>query len=150
MLTIFRSCDPQTKSKLIQSFCLSLYGSALWMASLSELYSLAVSFNNLLRKIWSLPCRCHTVILHCVGGLNGIYNIVIARSNKRGLAFWQMYLLKLTLVYTSLGYNHLNSACHWKSYTDCEKFCASFIHDAKMNPDLNQHLTDDINYMCCA
>ena len=53
-----------------------------------------------------------------------------------------------TLVYiTSFGYNHLNSACHWKSYSDCEKLCASFIYDAKMNTDLNQHLTDDINYM---
>ena len=82
MLTVFRSCDPHTKSKLMQSFCLSLYGSALWVASSSELHSLAVFFNNILRKIWSLPHHCHTAILHCVGGLQGIHNIVITRSNK--------------------------------------------------------------------
>jgi hypothetical protein len=56
ILTVFRNCDPQVKSKLMQSFCLSLYGSALWMAS-SELHFLAVSFNNLLRIIRSLPRR---------------------------------------------------------------------------------------------
>ena len=47
-----------------------------------ELHSLAVSFNNLSRKIWSLPRRCYTSILHCVGGFQGIYNTIITRSNK--------------------------------------------------------------------
>ena len=32
MLSIFSSCDQYTKSKLLQSFCLSLYGVSLWMA----------------------------------------------------------------------------------------------------------------------
>ena len=69
MLSIFSSCDQYTKSKLLQSFCLSLYGVSLWMASSPDLYSLEVSLNNILRKIWSLPQHCHTGILQLVVGL---------------------------------------------------------------------------------
>ena len=69
MLHIFSSCDAHTKTKLFQSFCLSLYGSALWKVSSPELHPLAVTFNNILRKIWSLPQQCHTAILHLVGNV---------------------------------------------------------------------------------
>ena len=48
IIAIKQSMCCKAKSKLMQSFCLSLYGSALWPAS-SELHSLAVSFNNILR-----------------------------------------------------------------------------------------------------
>ena len=54
MLHTFAPCDPFTKSQLLHSFCLSLYGSALWLCSSSELKSLEISFNNIIRKIWSL------------------------------------------------------------------------------------------------
>ena len=53
MLTILRSCDPKTKTKLMQNFCLSLYGASLWMASSSEIQSLETAYNNLIRKIWN-------------------------------------------------------------------------------------------------
>ena len=33
----FSCCNPLTKTKLLQSFCLSLYGSSLWLSSSSEL-----------------------------------------------------------------------------------------------------------------
>lgn len=39
LLHIFSSCNPDIKTKLFRSFCLSLYGSALWNASSSELYT---------------------------------------------------------------------------------------------------------------
>ena len=128
MLTVFGSCDPHTKCKLMQSFCLSLYGSALWAASSSELHSLAVSFNNILRKIWGLPRRCHTAILHCVGGLQGIHNIVITRSNKLissaqkagSCLLAEVFTEASTLMYTSFGYNHRYAARHWKSYSEGE------------------------------
>ena len=70
------------KTKLFESFCLSLYGSALWFSSSPELRSLEVTFNNILRRIWSLPQMCHTGILHCTAKLNSVYNIVVLRSSK--------------------------------------------------------------------
>ena len=69
MLTIFRLCDPYIKTKLMQSFCHSLYGASLWMAS-PELRFLETAYNNLLRKNWSC---CHTAILHRVAGVGRIY-----------------------------------------------------------------------------
>ena len=69
MLHTFACCDPIVKTHLFSSFCLSLYGAALWKSSNPQLKSLEVAFNNILRKIWSLPRYCHTAILHCVARL---------------------------------------------------------------------------------
>ena len=55
MLTIFRPCDPYTKTKLMQSFCLSLYGAPLWMASSPEIRSLETAYNDL-ESPMPLPC----------------------------------------------------------------------------------------------
>ena len=55
LLHIFSCCDPSVKTHLFSSFCLSLYSAALWRVSCRQLRALEVSFNNVLRKIWSLP-----------------------------------------------------------------------------------------------
>ena len=55
MLYSFSSSSPLVKTKLLSSFCLSLYGSALWSSSSTELRSLETTYNNILRRIWSLP-----------------------------------------------------------------------------------------------
>ena len=75
LLHIFSCCDPSVKTQLFSSFCLSLYGAALWRVSCPQLRALEVSFNNILRKIWSLPRQSHTGIVHSVAGLQSIYNI---------------------------------------------------------------------------
>ena len=82
MLTIFRSCDPKTKTKLTQNFCLSLYGASLWTASLPEIRSLETAYNNLIRKIWNLPRRCHTAILQRVARVCSIYTMYITHCKK--------------------------------------------------------------------
>ena len=79
MLTIFKSCDPNTKTKVTQSFCLSLYGASLWMAYSPEIRSLETAYNNLIKKIWNLSRRCHTAILHRVASVCSIYNMIITR-----------------------------------------------------------------------
>ena len=76
------ACDPTTKTVFFRSFCLSLYGSALWRLSFPALRSLEVTFNNILRKLWSLSRRCHTAILHMVAGLSSLFNAVERRSLK--------------------------------------------------------------------
>ena len=72
LLSTFYAANPAIKTLLFRSFCLSLYGSALWRLSSSSLRSLEVTFNNLLRKIWKLPRRCHTSILHCISSLQSL------------------------------------------------------------------------------
>ena len=75
MLYTFAPCDPYTKSRLLESFCMSLFGSALWFLSSSALRLLETSFNNILRKIWSLPRHCHTAPLHLLAGISSIFKI---------------------------------------------------------------------------
>ena len=81
--------------------------SSVWFitASSAELWSLDI---NILRKIWNLPRRCHAGILHCIGGVRSIYNVVIEHCSKL------VYDEATTLVYTSAGYNSWCSARHWR------------------------------------
>ena len=134
MLHTFSCCDPLTKTMLFCSFCLSLYGSAVWMSSSSELRSLEISFNNVLRKIWSLPQAYHTGILHQVDGMHSTYNMVITRSSKllisvlksKSPVLFDVFTQSSTLAFTSLGYDKLR---HLKYYSDQESVCAGFIRD---------------------
>lgn len=80
-LSTFYAANPAIKTLLFRTFCLSLYGSALWRLSSSNLDSLEVTFNNPLRKIWKLPQHCRTSILHCTSSLQSLYNVVICRSH---------------------------------------------------------------------
>ena len=113
MLTIFMPCDSYTKTKLMQSFCLSLYGASLWKAYSPEMRSLETAYNNLLRRIWSLPRCCHTAILHRVAGVSSIYNMIITRCKKLVASARRVgsQLLRdvsseaSTLVYSNVGYN---------------------------------------------
>ncbi len=61
MLITFSAADPLVKSRLLQSFCLSLYDCSLWNCECPSIHSVEVSFNNILRRIWHLPRNCHTV-----------------------------------------------------------------------------------------
>ena len=141
---------------LFRSSCLSLYGSALWFSSSSELRSLEITFNNILRKIWSLPRACHTGILHQVAGLHSIYNMVISRSSKlllpalksKSPVLTDAFTQSSTLAYTSLGYNKIYGHRHWKSYSTQDILCAGFIHDVKLDPSLSHHLMDEVLVMC--
>ena len=71
----FKSSDPHVKMKLFQACCLSFYGSSLWRLYCPELNSLSVAFNNVIRRIWNLPQRSRTSVVHCLGSTGGIHNI---------------------------------------------------------------------------
>ena len=77
VLFLFKCTDPLTKMKLFQSYCFSLYGSCLWRLACEELNSLSASFNNIIRRIWNLPRIGRTSIVHSVGSVVGIHNIII-------------------------------------------------------------------------
>ena len=78
----FKGCNPETKMKLFNAYCLSLYVCALWRLDAPVIQSLHVSFNNVIRRIWNLPHNCHTSIAHAVGLTNSIYNIIYSRFIK--------------------------------------------------------------------
>ena len=151
MLHTFSSCDPFTMTELFRSYCLPLYGSSLWSASSK---SLEVCFNNIIHKIWHLPPRCHTSILHLVAGLPSMFNTVISRSlnfTATAQSFSSSLIADIfkhssNLVYTSTGL----SCGHefWKFYTELDILLSQFIFDVKTSPHLNPLLFNDINFIC--
>ena len=123
ILHVFSCCDPFVKIRLFSSFCLSLYGASLCRSSSSRLRTLEVSFNNILQKIWSLPCHSQTGIVHSVARLQNIYNMVVFRSRKllasarrsNSTLISDLFSECAHLVYTSIiGYNNRK---HLKHYT---------------------------------
>ena len=146
LLHIFSCCDP---SDLFSSFCLSLYGAALWCP---QLRALEVSFNNVLRKIWSLPRHSHTGIVLSVAGLQSINNTVLYRSTKliasaktsKCSLISDLLSESAATAFTSFGYNLLFGNKYHKLYSDDDLLCANFIRDARINPALNRHLNSDI------
>ena len=108
-----------------QSYCLSLYVSCLWRLDCEELNSLSVSFNNIIRRIWNLPRISRTSIVHSVGSVVSIQNIVYNRfSSLRSSAMFHPSSLVRTIFIDSsracnsyfIGYNCLYGTSHCKSY----------------------------------
>ena len=62
MLSIFIGCDPLTKTKLFQSFCLSLYGSVLWKVEGNYTYNLVASAPMPSYILWEV-CAVFTTLL---------------------------------------------------------------------------------------
>ena len=155
MLHLFACCDPFVKTRLFSSFCPSLYGAALWKSSDPQLKSLEVTFNNILRRIWSLPRHCHTGILHSVAKLQSIYNVVVSRSAKllasasgsTSCLISDLFSESARCAYCFIGYNTKYGYKHLKTYSESKRLCGSFIRDARSAPELNCHLEDDICYM---
>lgn len=99
MLNTFSATDVLTNSKFFQSYCFSLYGSALWNLSCREIRTLEVAFNRVLRRIsWSLPAHSHTTIIHCTAKMQSIFNIIMKCSNS---------LLSVAKASSSLIVNHV-------------------------------------------
>ncbi len=111
---------------MFQAFCLSLHGSSLWKLDCSELNSLNVSFNNVIRRIWNLPRDSHTAIVHSVGSVVSIYNNVYSRfsrlctsaiSNPSCLIRSIFTVSSRTCNSNFIGYNCLYGDSHCKAYS---------------------------------
>ena len=76
----FAGVGPGILTRLFQCFCLSLYGAALWTLNCPAIKSLEISFNKILRHIWSLPARSHNTIVHHVACLPSLFNLICSRS----------------------------------------------------------------------
>ena len=149
------SCDRLTKSTLFMSFCLSLSGSAIWSIACPQLKSLEVTFNNILRKIWGLPRRCHTSLLHLTAALDSVFNNVYDRSlrlvnsaiNSDSIILHDVFYQSSKLVYCFAGYNCVFGWKHLKLYTEQDSMFASFMRDVLAYPALNStSLLDDVHF----
>ena len=79
VLCTFHAADPFVKTFLLQSYCLSLYGCCLWSLNSPSISLIEIALNKILRKIWHLPPRSHTAIVHCVAQVDTISNLLYKR-----------------------------------------------------------------------
>ena len=80
MLHTISCCDRLTKSMLFMSFCLSLSGSAIYLVPCLSITQVFGSDLNILRRIWGLPHRCHTSLLHFTAALDSVFNTAYVKS----------------------------------------------------------------------
>ena len=140
LLCTFPRCSPIVKNTLITTHCLSLYGGVLWKLNNKRIKSLDTAFNNILRKVWRLPQRCHTGILHCVAHTDFIINILITRFNKfiyRAInsttpLVKDIYTWAIRSMYTTPGSNRLHQQLLKKQFSDTDHCCADYIRDIRL------------------
>ena len=70
---------PHIKTFLLKFYCLSLYGCCLWSLNAPSIKTIEIALNKILHKIWHLPLRTHTGIVHCVAQIHTISNILHQR-----------------------------------------------------------------------
>ena len=126
-------------TRLFMSYCLSLYGSGLWSLSSSTLHNIEVAFNKILRRIWSLPLRSHSLIVYLVANLHSLFNVIYCRSNSLLFATTQCPSLFVCTIFhdSSLfcslfcGYNNMFGNRHIKQYYVEDFICAAVIRSLR-------------------
>ena len=63
VLCYFSKLSSYIKYRLFHSYCMSLYGSELWLLSNDQIIDLYVSWRKSLRRIWGLPYNSHCYLL---------------------------------------------------------------------------------------
>ena len=62
-LSRFKVCNPTTRIKLFQQYCMSLYGSQLWPLGHGRIMSLCTKWNTAIRRVLGIPGRTHNDLL---------------------------------------------------------------------------------------
>ena len=133
---IVLACNPHIKTILFNSHCLSLYGAALWNITCKQLNSLEVAFNNILRRIWRLPRRCHTRILHKVSHMESLFNRTLLLSDRfttrncrsKSNFIRESFMRSKSMIFTPTGINTLCERKQYiKEYSNEDFMCAVYI-----------------------
>ena len=73
VLCKFSALDPFVKCYLIKTYCLSLYGCALWSLSSPSIRIAEIALNKILRKVWNLPRLSHSSVVHCTSQIPSVF-----------------------------------------------------------------------------
>ena len=124
MLYTFSAADPVVKSRLLQSYCVLLYGSALWKLSCPAIHSIEVSFNNILRHIHAIATpEFYTLLLACPVCLMlsflGQHPFCHLPSPALLSLFGRFFGESSLLAYTHTGCNAMSGGLHAKQYLGC-------------------------------
>ena len=59
----FKDIPTGVKSKLIDTYCLDLYGSQLWKHSTNDVNAFYIAWRKVVRRIWNIPSTTHCNLL---------------------------------------------------------------------------------------
>ena len=132
----FHFADRALKTHLFRSYCL---GGALWNLSSGPVRALEVSYNNILRRIWSLPRTAHTAVVHSAAELKSVFNLLYCRFlklvsivfNHNSLLVQSMFRFSIQSCSNFIGYNFLYGSCHVKQYSDFEVGCSKIVRELR-------------------
>ena len=130
-LVNFGVCSSAVKSCLLQSFCMSLYGVALWRLACPELQLLETA----LKRIWSLLYCSHRGLTHRTASMQRIYNPVSVRSVKLlhaaklcpSALVQRAFFVATSFPGTFWGYNCCFGFRHLKVYCNSDDAVAGLI-----------------------
>ena len=125
-----------------------------------KLKALEVAFNNILHKIWKLPYRCHTGILHHVARLSSTTNRIIRTTtsflykacSSQNLLIRHFFQSCSKLVYTFTGYNFAYNNRFIKLYNGSDSEIAGFVRDVRLLPqnfNVDKNTLDSIIFSVC-
>ena len=158
ILHTFGSCIPPIQNQLV---VITLFGSVLWRLDCRKIKTLDVTFNNLLRRIWKLPRRCHTGILHCIARTDGVYNIIIrccisfihrATNTTSNTIVYVLFTIGPAFqVVMATGYNLMYRSKYLKHYSEDDYLHAQYIRDIRLGHlfFITGDTTHDIVYSVC-
>ena len=159
VLCTFKSADPFVKCFLIKAYCLSLYDCTLWSLSCKSLHVIQVAINNVFRKVWNLPFKSHTAIVHCVAQARifPICNLIFHRFNKlyshaishSSAIVMSTYLRSSSLIYTFFGHNYMSGHQYLKFYNSYDIYCANIIRNYRYYYGLFSPYKDVIRTVSC-
>jgi len=139
LLANFEVCSSVVKLRLLQSFCTSFYGAALWRLACPELQLFETAFNKILRRIWNLPYCSHRGLTHRTASMQSIYNLVSLRSAKLLQAaklcpsalVQKSFSVAASVPLSFLGYNCCFGFRHVKVYCNSDNALAGLIREIR-------------------
>ena len=148
---------PVVKTYLIKMYCLSLYGCPLWSLSSKSLICLQIELNKRLRKVWNLPLRSHSSVVHCIARVPSVTNIVLSRFGQYLSSISQLTSPIVSLIfdqvaappYNFLGYNNLCGEKHFKIYSSFDQDISSFIRSIRVKHGTVSPFEFLITHLCC-
>ena len=157
VLCLFHLADPVVKTYLIKMYCLSLYGCPLWSLSSKSLNCLQIELNKILRKVWNLPLRAHSSVVHCIARVPSVKNIILSRFDRFLSSISQLTSPIVSLIfdqvavlpYNFLGYNNLYGETYFTMYSSLDQDISSFIRSIRVKHGTVSPFENLITHLCC-
>ena len=107
LLADFSFSSSSTLSVLFKSYCMNIYGSALWRYNNhSNIENFCVSWRKIVRRLWKIPYRTHNSLVHLINKCDSINCIL----EKRCVQFlWNLFNSDNVLFSRIIRYSMHNS-----------------------------------------